>query len=478
MIALVLLIAVVIVVGGGLEASRRMRFGRGSAAKHHRALDTLGHITTQQVDHGTVSATGTTSSRLQNVRLLATADPTQPRIHPAPIGQRLGAPRADGAVADEAVRLVAPEPPDVIPADGWTADGGTADSELADGPSGPVDAALDRSAWSDEPGEDEEHPAASDGTDGAGRIDPVLDEDVHGGDLEDSWFDEGIGFDELDDGELDDVAATVEDPWPEPDEPFEPRPGDAGADDVAARPAQGQGVVDTGPIVGEEGFRVLVDNDHHGTGPHPAEPAMPADFHAARPEDTRAQLAALARSGGVQGGTAAATRPHRGRQHSGRGRGGSGGRAHRHPRRRTAVVALAVAVVGLAAVSVGILGLRHAPARHRAIIASPVATAPPTTAPPLASLLSKTSSTATYQVTGSPVISLEGSAACWMEVRHGNQTGPLLFEGVLQAGQHKDLNGPVWVRLGNPPAVAVLINGSPLSNPSLSSSNPFDLQFQ
>jgi len=189
-------------------------------------------------------------------------------------------------------------------------------------------------------------------------------------------------------------------------------------------------------------------------------------------ERTRAQLAALARSGGVGPIATGAARGHHGR------RGATTGR--RLPVTVAAAVVLAVAVGG----GVAVFGLPggSGPRSHPA--ASPPlrgpAVVPTTSLPPAqpASLLTKTATTATYAVVGSPTISLTGSAPCWLQVRQDNQSGSVLFEGTLSSGQQKNLTGRVWVRLGNPAAISVQINGSTLDPPTQVAGSPYNLQFQ
>lgn len=545
MIALILLIAVVVIVAGGLEASRRMRFGRGSAAKHHRALDTLGHITNQQVGQdSTVVATGMSSAALHNVRLVATADPTHPRIHPAPIGQRLGAARARGEPGEDGIRLLVPDASaddGVEPSETIEMGAAAAPESRAGGPEHHGEAAAhdgpehhDEVADHEQPEDHDavpEHKGTVDdtspdvditagaaaeeavpedrelgGDDTNGAADVVEGDDVEG--VEDAWFDDGTDRAELEDPAADlpeplelaepepvemaelaepepveartpapvppaaasptqEVVVHIEEPWPEPE--AQPVVSAAVPDAQPGLSLSGP----LGPIAGDEGFRIIVDDEHPVATPRPADPTPWSAFHAARPEETRAQLAALALSGGVDGGTSTTMRTGRTRHRGGR----------RAPRsadhRRAGVAVAAVAVVGLGGASIGFLSLRHPSAPPHATTARPVAvTLPPTTPPPAASLVSKTSSTATYHLLGSPPISLQDSGPCWMEVRRGNQDGPVLFKGVVSSGQHRDLTGPVWVRLGNPPAVAVLVGGAPLTEPSLSRDNPYNLQFQ
>ena len=218
---------------------------------------------------------------------------------------------------------------------------------------------------------------------------------------------------------------------------------------------------------------------HAGTAP-----AGAGAFHPAAPEQTRAQLAALARSGSVEpvGGGGSGSGAHRSHNRSRR----SGGHArstrpvrHRNLRAATATLAVVVAAVGV--ISAVAISNHGAPNSRAARPLAPVTAAPPTTTtvPAMpASLVSKTASTATYQLTGSPTINFVGSGSCWIEIRQGDQTGQILFQGVLSSGSQKSQTGPFWVRLGNPAAISVQINGKVLNQPANTTDNPYNLQFQ
>ncbi len=52
--------------------------------------------------------------------------------------------------------------------------------------------------------------------------------------------------------------------------------------------------------------------------------------------------------------------------------------------------------------------------------------------------------------------------ACWLEIRRGSATGALLYENTLQQSQRlpvKLTSGPVWLAIGNPPALDVRLGG-------------------
>ncbi len=69
------------------------------------------------------------------------------------------------------------------------------------------------------------------------------------------------------------------------------------------------------------------------------------------------------------------------------------------------------------------------------------------------------------------------NGVCWVEIRQSGPYGPVVFTGDLLAGQSRDMNGPIWVRLGNPRAVVITVNGSSISPPGMTADQPYDLQF-
>jgi hypothetical protein len=709
MIALILLILAVVVVGGGIEVVRRMRFGSGAAAAHHRALDTLGHLTNQGADHRVDLAPAAATPLLDHVRRVVESDPTHPRISPRPMSRPVTIPAAvigtdpspatSAAVAThpaateiEGVRILLPDPPAPDPGPGSVSDGdadtgtlplsaddtdrdvppdgageddtdgfqpdqevgdedddddhvpaGVAfETEVDDGPADHVDA--DEGDYDDEspeagepwpgsegletsevwmgtgpvasgengdrvadPGDDHEGDLAGDreGDAGDGRVaaaeaatavvvrldDEATDSDTVGGGAEEPVLDAATGEDPVDGGAVLDPGSD-EDPvgdgagTEEGALPAGARNGTATGDEVrgvmAGTPVSPPTAVDGAesvrvvrvddldprgdggsgglspdrphrvepPLVGEptastsvtaawggqlswasqgevEGFRILSPAGAGAAPPGPGAsepgadgpaalaarstagsaadaerlwrrsggapaalddrprrrsgpaPAVAGGFQPAAPEQTRAQLAALARSGGVEpvGGAAGANRPHhrRGR------RSGGHGRSTRHPARhrglRVATATLAVIVVAVGIVSAVVIGDRGS--HTRVSQPPPVTAASPTTAPAMpAALVSQTASTATYQLTGTPTISLVGSGSCWVQIRQGDQSGKVIFEGVLSSGTQKTQTGPFWVRLGNPSAVSVQVNGVVLNQPASNTGNPYNLQFQ
>ncbi len=91
-------------------------------------------------------------------------------------------------------------------------------------------------------------------------------------------------------------------------------------------------------------------------------------------------------------------------------------------------------------------------------------------------LVSASSGVSVYQLSEAARITLSASGRCWVEVRAGSSTGPVVHETTLVAGQVERLTGPVWVRLGNPTAVRIEV-GSTTLTPPVTTGNPYDLDF-
>jgi hypothetical protein len=187
------------------------------------------------------------------------------------------------------------------------------------------------------------------------------------------------------------------------------------------------------------------------------------------PDETRAQLAALAQSGGMGAVPGTARRRHRRRSGDGRHRVAS-----------ALMLIAAVVIFGGAVWLVTASSSGSHPHRAPAAAQTPAGTAPApsTTTAAAASLVSQSSTTATYQVSGSPTITITFNSACWTQVRQGSPSGTLLFEGTESAGATKQLTGPVWVRLGNPTAVSISVGGTTVAQPTVTAGTPYNLQFQ
>jgi hypothetical protein len=148
-----------------------------------------------------------------------------------------------------------------------------------------------------------------------------------------------------------------------------------------------------------------------------------------------------------------------------------------------AVVLIVAGVVGYT-LAAGRSHGRH-PASNPPATTSPPPTQPaasaatsPTTAPPTAILVSSSAGSSTYRVDASATITFQAaSGTCWVEIRQSGPYGPVLFTGDLVVGQSRDMNGPIWVRLGNPRALVITVNGTSISPPGMTAGVPYDLQF-
>jgi hypothetical protein len=74
-------------------------------------------------------------------------------------------------------------------------------------------------------------------------------------------------------------------------------------------------------------------------------------------------------------------------------------------------------------------------------------------------------------------IVVKASGPCWIEVKAGSPKGQVVYVGTLEAGQRSSVTGPAWIRLGDPPHVAVSVDGTPMRVPGAAAAVPLDLQF-
>lgn len=158
-------------------------------------------------------------------------------------------------------------------------------------------------------------------------------------------------------------------------------------------------------------------------------------------------------------------------------------------RPRAAIGAAAAALVFVALIGLAVAGTGGGAPHHQTASGGRSAISPAPGSPSLsqgagteqapqasASLLEMTSSTsAVYQVSGPISVVLHATAPCWIEARRSGPNGGLLFQGTLVPGQAWTVAGPTWLRLGNPTAVSLAINGQQVSPPA-AQGIPFDLQ--
>lgn len=114
---------------------------------------------------------------------------------------------------------------------------------------------------------------------------------------------------------------------------------------------------------------------------------------------------------------------------------------------------------------------RHAPGSR------PAPTASSTTLPrPAVIATSANSSYAAYTVNATDLdVTLVAAAPCWVELRDGTASGPVVYEGTLRPGVSQAFHaaGAIWLRLGDPGGVKLAIDGSPVALPA--APNPFDV---
>jgi hypothetical protein len=145
-------------------------------------------------------------------------------------------------------------------------------------------------------------------------------------------------------------------------------------------------------------------------------------------------------------------------------------------------------VVAALGVATGLLASNgsspHRPAAsvHSAVSPSvgPPAPSGPASIGPAASgaaLITSSAGSSTYHVAASATISLQATGSCWVEIRQTGPSGRVLFEGDLVAGESRSTGGPAWVRLGNPTAMVVSVDGASIAPPGLVAGQPYDLLF-
>jgi hypothetical protein len=162
----------------------------------------------------------------------------------------------------------------------------------------------------------------------------------------------------------------------------------------------------------------------------------------------------------------------------------AGGQAPGRNRLLAAGAAALVLVGAGAAVSTGLVARhRSRPETVQPRSARPVPRATVTTPAPRAvsvpvRLLSSNVGVSVYRIDAPTAqIRLVASGPCWVQIRSGGATGTVLYSQTMQAGQTESASGPLWMRLGNPTAVKVSVDGVTVS-PPVTSGNPYDLVFQ
>jgi cytoskeletal protein RodZ len=141
--------------------------------------------------------------------------------------------------------------------------------------------------------------------------------------------------------------------------------------------------------------------------------------------------------------------------------------------RRAAVVVVAASVLIVALAVTGLsVGGGHARPKRSAVVAraprSDPARARTTTprtqalAPTQVQLVATSPNEGTIKLSAPFILTLAAKGDCWVRIQ--TDTGRTLFERTLHAGQQQQLTGAaaLVVRLGNTPAIGVIVNGAPL----------------
>jgi hypothetical protein len=150
------------------------------------------------------------------------------------------------------------------------------------------------------------------------------------------------------------------------------------------------------------------------------------------------------------------------------------------------VVSILIAIVGVLVASQG----PTRPTRTQAKAASAAnksaqpATTPTTSVGPggvSAVLIGSSSDGAQYGLPGTAQLELLATERCWVQIRTGSNSGAVVFSGMMQPGDRQPLppGTPVWLRLGNPPGISIVVNGQPLHLDAVPTGpQPFNLTFQ
>lgn len=97
------------------------------------------------------------------------------------------------------------------------------------------------------------------------------------------------------------------------------------------------------------------------------------------------------------------------------------------------------------------------------------------------SLVSSNATDATYRVAmPSYTVALTSDPGpCWVEVRSGGATGPMVWAGLLGAGQTKTVpaSGPLWVRVGFEANISISVNGASVQK-TTPTPNPYNFTFE
>ncbi len=126
------------------------------------------------------------------------------------------------------------------------------------------------------------------------------------------------------------------------------------------------------------------------------------------------------------------------------------------------IVAVCAVVVGISAWRLGGSPANSSNGEVQTPVVAKTASAAPVVATPAAAPKAKppVAQTSAFAVLTAP------NGRCWVQVRAGGPSGALLFQGTLAPGITKKfsvVDHTVWVRMGNPLAMAITVAGQPVS---------------
>lgn len=147
-------------------------------------------------------------------------------------------------------------------------------------------------------------------------------------------------------------------------------------------------------------------------------------------------------------------------------------RSHGVIRTLVAVVVLGASVAGLAAWRLGGSPPTAAtPPLQKPVVAKEAAPAPVAAATPQAK--AKAAAKPPVRATPQFAVVTAPNGRCWLQVRAGGPHGQLLYQGTLAPGMTKrfSVSHAVWMRMGNPLALAITVGGKAVGGLSKSPSN-------
>jgi hypothetical protein len=473
------LVAVIVVVLIGILAANvvsRARAGVRSVRSHHRALDTLGHITTQRPVPGATVRGLPEGPRQAHIKILTPAVEAPPVEAPAEADIELEAEvHLPAPVASRFVLTPAP------PNDLWDI---AAVRELVDGPDAPD--TLDEAAESEAPLS--EATAAADSADEAQELD-ADEPTLSGVDLSDASHGSQV------DG-LQSNGAHTNGAQSNGAHTNGAQSNGAQSNGAQTNGAQNNGAHTNGAHTNGVQSNGVQSNGVPGNGDHTDDDRPTADGVSVRmlAIDDGAITARL-EGGEAAPATVELAATHRSRLGAHvaeppgrRGRAaGAPARSRRpdRPRRRRRIAA-SVVVAALAVVAVVIVLGRHhgtpaaAPPRQHATVTPTSPLTSPRTTPkvhvPRVKLISDVPGAAHYQLATGARVTLKATGPCWVEIRKTDAQGPEVYTATMVAGATESVTAPVWVRLGRPTAVAVSVGATVVSPPSIGG-EPYDLLF-